>query len=114
MESVEVRLVDPVAPSAVQDAVRAASRELGLVASLLGGLRTFPGSAHWHLKRGAEAGTIEVTFWPKENRLWLSVQARRTSPWVRQVLPKLRAALARSLKARKGRLPAKGGRPDDR
>ena len=36
-------------------------------------LRQFPGCIHWHVKRGNEKGTLEITVWPKQQRIWFSV-----------------------------------------
>ncbi len=37
-------------------------------------LAQFPGSIHWHFKRGKETGTLEVTLLNRERRLQLSVR----------------------------------------
>jgi hypothetical protein len=49
-------------------------------------LRAYPGCTHWHLKRGREAGTLEVTMWPAGSRVWCSVQAGRRGAWVKDAL----------------------------
>ena len=40
-----------------------------------------PGSIHWHLKKGRERGTLEVTLLP-EGRLWFSMHENRSAAWV--------------------------------
>jgi len=42
----------------------------------------YPGSMHWHLKKGRERGTLEVTLWPSQKRLWFSMQDGRKGEWV--------------------------------
>ena len=56
-------------------------------------LRGYPGCTHWHLKRGREAGTLEVTMWPAGSRVWCSVQAGRGGAWVEDALASLIPAI---------------------
>ena len=79
-----------VLPAAVQQACSAA----GLTLTLDGTLKSYPGSRHWHYRRGRERGTLEITFWPAQRRLWLKIAAGRTSAWITELLPSLQAALA--------------------
>jgi hypothetical protein len=59
----------------------------GLEVRLRGTLARYPGSLHWHLVSPAARGTLEVTYWPAHNRLWLSVQAGRRADWIADALP---------------------------
>lgn len=54
----------------------------GLTVAMCTTLKTRSGSTHWHLKCGAEAGTLELTWWPQRRRLWFSVHANREGPWI--------------------------------
>jgi len=54
----------------------------GLSTSMKGSLKKFPGSIHWHLKKGRERGTLEVTLLPAEQRLWISIHENRNAAWV--------------------------------
>jgi len=56
-------------------------------------LAKYPGSVHWHFKRGAERGTLEITWWEKERRLWFKVAAGRTGDWIEDVMPRLKRRL---------------------
>jgi hypothetical protein len=58
-----------------------------------GTVKSYPGCTHWHWKRGAEAGTLEVTLWPAQRRLWFKVQSARAAPWIDQLIPVLKADL---------------------
>lgn len=69
----------------------------GLSVSMRCTLRAYPGCTHWHLKQGAERGTLEVTLWPRERRLWLSIQSGRAGTWTEAAAERLRAALHHSL-----------------
>jgi len=75
--------VDPL-PTAAQ--VDAAAQRLGLLVTMKASLTKYPGCTHWHLKRGLERGTLELTLWPREKRLWASVQDGRTADWIDQAV----------------------------
>lgn len=53
----------------------------------------FPGSIHWHLKKGRERGTLEITLWPSQNELWFSMQDRRRAAWVMSIARQWKAQL---------------------
>jgi hypothetical protein len=53
----------------------------------------FPGSIHWHLKKGRERGTLEITLWPTQNKLWFSMQDGRSADWVMKMAHQLKEQL---------------------
>lgn len=53
-------------------------------------LASYPGCIHWHLKRGTEKGTLEITYLREGPRLWAKIQAGRVGPWIARIVPKLR------------------------
>jgi hypothetical protein len=65
-------------------------RESGLILKLKSSLAKYPGSVHWHFKKGTERGTLEITFWKKEKRAWFSVQSKRTGSWIPKTIRTLR------------------------
>jgi hypothetical protein len=67
---------DPVAT------VERAAAEAGLTVTLRGTLAAYPGCTYWHLKRGREPGTLEVTWWPQTGRLWFKVANNRHGWWI--------------------------------
>jgi hypothetical protein len=64
----------------------------GLSLAMKGSVKSYPGATHWHWKNGQQPGTLEMTYWPANRRLWLKVQAGRKAKWIGQIIPKLRAA----------------------
>jgi hypothetical protein len=86
--------VQPVPPDA-GEAVLAAAESLGLVIGSDGSLSKYPGSRHWHLKKPGATGTLEITHWPAENRLWVTYHANRTGDgWVEEAAAQLAAKLS--------------------
>ena len=79
-------------------AVVAAAESLGLRITSDGRLRMYPGSRHWHLKRAAVSGTLEVTWWPARDRLWVAYHSNRVgNGWVEEDAPRLASLLAQEL-----------------
>ena len=78
--------------------IEASSFAEGLTVALRGTLKKCPGSTHWHWKRPGAKGTLEVTLWPQGQVVLLSVQASRDAPWIREILPRLEAALRAELR----------------
>ena len=64
--------------------------EFGLNATMRGTLKSYPGSTHWHIKRGRERGTLEVTWWPQCRKLRIKIQAGRTAPWIDEIVPRFK------------------------
>ena len=81
---------------AIVVAIERACEAAGLVIATKGTLRAYPGSVHWHFKKGADAGTLEATYWPRERRAWLSVHGGRDADWIDQALPVILQALERT------------------
>ena len=40
-------------------------------------LRSYPRATHWHIRRPGTQGTLELTYWPRAERLWFAVHANR-------------------------------------
>jgi hypothetical protein len=71
-------------------------RRLGLVLGMKTTSAKHPGSIHWHFKRPAQSGTLEITVWPSKRRAWMTVRDGRKAEWMREVLPILGDQLERA------------------
>ena len=69
----------------------------GLSMTLKGTLVKYPGCTHWHWKHGQERGTLEITCWPAQQRLWYKVQAGREGDWISDTVRRLQSALESGL-----------------
>jgi hypothetical protein len=81
---IELEIQLPQAPRSLSmaDIVEQVCITAGLQLSLKGTLAQYPGSVHWHFKQGGQRGTLELTWWEKENRLWFKVAAGRSAAWI--------------------------------
>jgi hypothetical protein len=74
----------------------------GLTQTMKGSQSKFPGCVHWHYKNGSQRGTLELTLWREENRIWATVQEGRKAEWIDGELPRLKKEIEQAIAARKG------------
>src|SRR5271163_1539130 len=79
-------------------AVERCCRRLGLMQGMKTTLAKHPGSTHWHYKRAKLSGTIEITVWPPQRRVWITVQDGRRADWIVEMIPALKAELEQALR----------------
>lgn len=94
MQTVEIPLPAGRDLNALPEAVQRTCAAAGLTLTLNSTLKRYPGSHHWHYQRAGMRGTLELTWWPAQRRLWLKIAAGRASAWITELLPRLQAALA--------------------
>jgi hypothetical protein len=70
----------------------------GLRVSTRATLQSYPGCIHWHVKRGIQAGTLELTLWEAKRRVWASVQDGRRAAWIDEALPQVKDAVETALR----------------
>jgi hypothetical protein len=95
LREIAISLASPADCHEIERAIEQAIDDAGLNTSLRASLRKFPGCIHWHLKRGAEPGTLELTFWPRERRAWFTIQDGRGAAWIEEQLAVLDTAIRR-------------------
>jgi hypothetical protein len=80
----------------------------GLIVGMKGALAGYPGCVHWHYKKPQQKGTLEITVYPKQRRIWAQVQDGRKAPWIDQELPRVRRAIEKQLRACAARSATEG------
>jgi hypothetical protein len=70
----------------------------GLIRKIKRTLKSRPGYVHWHYTKDSQPGTLEISLWPKESRIWFSVHDNRRGPWTDDYAARLAAATRRALK----------------
>ena len=84
--------------SAAPGLIEKACRGCGLRVSTRATLSSYPGSIHWHLKRGIQPGTLELTLWEAKRRVWARVQDGRHAEWIDEALPQVKDAVETALR----------------
>jgi hypothetical protein len=82
----------------VDSAIESTCIAEGLGIGMKGSLTSFPGSTHWHFKKPGERGTLEITSFPSDRRIWAKVQSGRRADWIEPCLIKIKAKLEKALK----------------
>ena len=60
-------------------------------------LVSYPGCIHWHFRKARQKGTLEITWWESENRLWFKIGHGRAGAWMADNVPLLKEQIQRSL-----------------
>lgn len=80
-------------PVQIEHSIERACVAAGLRLTLKATLKQYPGCRHWHYKRAAERGTLEITYWPRERRAWFKVARGREGEWMASLVPRLKRAI---------------------
>ena len=78
--------------------IEKACQGCGLRVSTRATLSSYPGCVHWHVKRGIQPGTLELTLWETKRRVWASVQDGRRATWIDEALPQVKDAVETALR----------------
>jgi hypothetical protein len=97
MTEIEITLPAQAKGAQVIRAVERVAAEQALTLTLKGTLLKYPGCVHWHFKKDKESGTLEITWWPAQRRLWLKVALNRQNAWINKVIPHLKQSLEANL-----------------
>ena len=97
MKDLPIRVPPTADFSRIDKAVERCCEELGLTKTLRDTLGKYPGCIHWHYKRPQESGTLEITSWPLQRRLWITVQDGRHAAWIDEAVPELSRMLRKAV-----------------
>lgn len=99
MREVEFRIPRPCDPARIEEIAERVCSARGLRCALKGTLAKYPGSVHWHYKKGKQSGTLELTLDPLRRKLWATVQMGRQAPWIDTAIPVIRREIEEELSA---------------
>jgi hypothetical protein len=97
MIEVQLQIPDSVNSDALVMLIEHTCIAHGLTCILKGTLASYPGSAHWHFKKGRLKGILEITWWELERRLWFKVAQNRRGEWMEDSIPQLKQHIEKSL-----------------
>lgn len=90
MIEIEIQIPPAAEPDDVTRLVEKTCAESDLTLTLKGTLAKYSGCVHWHFKKHKLAGTLEITWWEKEHRLWFKIAEHRKGTWIEEDLPALK------------------------
>jgi len=97
MIEVELQVPDSTDAEAVRKAVEEICASHALICTLKGTLLRYPASIHWHFKQGKYKGTLEITWWESQHRLWFKVTSNRENKWIDESIPLLKEQMENAL-----------------
>jgi len=92
METINIPLASNHSQIAMLTLIEQAISDAGLLADRLE-LRSYPGATHWHIRRLGTKGTLELTYWPMQSRLWFAIHANRRAEWIAPAIDDLMARM---------------------
>ena len=104
MQEVEFQVPGGCDLASAENLIEHVCAALDLQPAMKSTLASYPGSVHWHYKRGKEKGTLELTLAPGSRRIWAQVHINRNGAWIEEVLPRVRAEVEGALRRFRGRL----------
>jgi hypothetical protein len=96
MIEVEIQIPPAIQSNAVVRNVEQVCLDNDLTLMLKGKLAKYPGCVHWHFKKHKQAGTLEITWWENEHRLWFKIAEHRKGTWIEEDLPALKKKIERA------------------
>jgi hypothetical protein len=97
MIEVELQIPANISSEIVIEVVEQSCIVNNLTCALKGTLVNYPGCVHWHYRKDKQKGTLEITWWEVENRLWFKVAKGRIGDWIDEALQKLKKEIDTSL-----------------
>ena len=97
MIEVELQIPANASSEIVIEVVEQSCIENNLNCALKGTLAGYPGCVHWHYRNDKQKGTLEITWWEIENRLWFKVAQGRRGDWIHETLQELKRQMENSL-----------------
>ena len=97
MTEITIPLPADASCAAIAEIIERVCADEGLTQTLKSTLAAYAGCVHWHFKKGKERGTLEITWWERENRLWFKVASGRNGDWIAGTLTRLQQKFTREL-----------------
>ena len=101
MQEIEINLSSLQEQKEIEEIVEAACKAQGLHVVAKNTLQKYPGCVHWHYQRIKTTGTLEITYWPAQNRCWFPIRNGRAKTWVVEVIEQLKAEIERQEQLRR-------------
>jgi hypothetical protein len=95
---VKVRIPRGADLSGADRLVESCCADEGLVMTVKRSLRMHHDNVHWHFKRNAERGTLEITLLREERGISFYVHDNRRGPWTAAAMRNLKPAIEKGLK----------------
>jgi len=99
MQELEIHLSGITDQEKIERIIEAACLTQNLHRTIKGSLQKHPGCVHWHYQKPGASGTLEITYWPEQNRCWFPFRDGRAKSWVAEMANVLKAEIERQVKS---------------
>jgi hypothetical protein len=82
--NIEIPISQKISVTEYERIIERIAESLGISLQLKTTLKKYPGCIHWHYKKGKERGTLEITLWPQQHRLWFTIHEGRKAEWIEE------------------------------
>jgi hypothetical protein len=100
MQEIRINLSGDQQQKEIEEIIETACKTQDLFLVSKNTLQKYPGCIHWHYQRIKTAGTLEITYWPTQNRCWFPLRDGRAKPWVVETVKKLKVEIESRIKNR--------------
>jgi hypothetical protein len=98
MDVVPLALPEGLSAEEVSVVIEHGALRMGLMMAIRSSLKSHPNMIHWHFRRPATTGTLEITYDPISRQAWFGIRHGRTKAWVLEAMNTLTAELHRNSK----------------
>ena len=99
MKDIAINLAGAKEQAKIERIIESACRAQDVQLAAKGSLQKYPGCVHWHYQKVKARGTLEITYWPSENRCWFPLRDGRAKPWVVEMVKELKAEIERRVRS---------------
>jgi hypothetical protein len=100
MQEMEINLAGNRRHSEIEAIIEAACKTQDLHLRSRNSMQKYAGCVHWHYQRMKTAGTLEITYWPAQNRCWFPLRKGRAQAWVTETAKQLKVEIERQVRAK--------------
>lgn len=103
MKHIDIQLPKGVDATTIVKLIDTAIQAAGLTTTMRNTLRKYPGCIHWNLVNDHKPGALELTYWPKEDRGWITIPDGPRAAWVPEKVEKISDFVKDRIKRQSGR-----------
>jgi hypothetical protein len=97
MQEVEINLSGITDQEKIERVIEQVCLAQDLRRTIKGSLQQCPGCVHWHYQKPGAVGTLEITYWPQENRCWFPFRDGRAKSWVVEMMDVLKVEIEKQV-----------------
>jgi hypothetical protein len=98
MKEIEIHLAGAKDEERIERVIESACTAQNLKLAAKSSLQKYPGCVHWHYQKADTTGTLEITYWPSQNRCWFPLIEGRAKSWVIEMANIIKIAIEEQIR----------------